>query len=188
MTERPRSATTPAVRWVVLAMVVGFAALAAVFAARNETSGLPVPWNVVVPLLPFLLFVALLTPMLVNLRRQRSRPVVEAADAATRKAVNRAIRDGSTPDPRIDNLVAELREHGTTRQLGLLATTQVVGATALGAAAIVAGDLLASSLLGLAALAMLIATGALLIRRRHLLAYRPGGAPAAEPPAAAKGD
>jgi hypothetical protein len=147
-----------------------------------------VPWNVIVPLLPFVVFVALLAPLLINLRRQRNRPLVEVADAATRRAVNRAIRDGATPDPRIDDLVVDLREHGTTRHLGMLATIQVVGAAALGTAAIAAGGLLASSLLGLAALAMLVVAAAALIRRRHLLAYRPGGSTALGPPAAAKGD
>ncbi|MEV4624596.1 hypothetical protein AB0J74_38545 [Asanoa sp. NPDC049573] len=185
MTERSGSAT--AARWVLLAMVVGFAALAAVFAARGETSGLPVPWNVVVPLLPFLVFLGLLAPLVIG-ARNRKRPLLDGADAATRKAVNRAIQDGFAPESRIDELVVDLREHPTTGRLGLVATIQVVGALALGTAAIMAGEAIAASLLGLAGLAMLVAAGMLIVRRRRLLAFRPDGAPTAEPPAAAKGD
>jgi peptidoglycan/LPS O-acetylase OafA/YrhL len=183
-------------RWVLLAMLVGFGALAAIFAARGGTSELSRPWNVVVPLLPFALLLALATPLLIRVRRRTATPLVEGADADTRRAVTRAIRAGSAADPRIDDLVADLRAQGTPRQLGLVATIQFVGALGVGAAAVVGDEPMVRILLALAAVAMLTAAGLLLRRRRQLLAYRPGTDPSTGPvgpapdgpPAAAKGD
>lgn len=179
-------------RWIALAMLVGFAALAVIFATRGGTSELSRPWNVVVPLLPFALVIALTAPLLIRLRRGTGVPLVEGADADTRRAVNRAIRAGATPDRHIDDLVVDLREHGAARQVGLTAITQLVGGLAIGAAAIVGDEPTARILLALAAVAMLAAAGLLFQRRRQLVSYRPGTDPATDPtdgpPAAAKGD
>ncbi len=166
--------SAPPARWVLLAMLVGFAALAAIFAARGGTSELSRPWNVVVPVLPFAFLLALATPLLIRVRRRTVTPLVEGADAATRRAVIRAIRAGSAADPRIDDLVADLRAQGTARQLGLIATIQLVGALGVGAAAVVGDEPMVRVLLALATVAMLTASGLLFQRRRQLIAYRPG--------------
>jgi hypothetical protein len=186
--NRLRTARQNSPRGVLLAMMVGFVLLAAVFATRGGTSELPVPWNVVVPLLPFAVLVALAIPLLLRVRRRGDQPLLAGADPATRRAVNRAIRDGSTPDPRIDDLVVDLRNQFTPGQLGLLATIEVAGALALGTGAVLARDPVTWVVLGSAAVAMAIATAMLVRRRRQLIAYRPGGVPTAEPPAAVKGD
>ncbi|HTF11794.1 MAG TPA: hypothetical protein VK659_26820 [Asanoa sp.] len=186
--DRLRTARQDSPRGVLLAMMVGFVVLAAVFATRGGTSGLPAPWNVVVPLLPLALLVALAVPLLLRIRRRGDLPLLEGADPATRRAVNRAIRDGFAPDPRIDELVVDLREQFTPRQLGLIATIQLAGALALGTAAVLAREPVTWILLGLAAVSMVAAAVMQIRRRRQLIAYRPGGAPTAEPPAAAKGD
>ncbi|GIF69701.1 hypothetical protein Ais01nite_77360 [Asanoa ishikariensis] len=201
--EQRRAAPT---RWIVLAMLVGFGALAAIFAARGGTSELSRPWNVVVPLLPFVFLIALSAPLLIGVRRRTGTPLVEGADPETRRAVTRAIRAGSAADPRIDDLVVDLREQGTARQLGRTGTIELLGALGIGAAAVVGDEPTARVLLALATVAMLTAAGLLFQRRRQLLAYRAAanrptdpadGPPAAAtrptdpadgPPAAAKGD
>ncbi len=175
-----RRSPAPA-RWVLLAMLVGFGALAAIFAARGGTSELSRPWNVVLPLLPFAFLLALATPLLIRVRRRTATPLVEGADAETRRAVTQAIRAGSAPDPRIDDLVADLRAQGTARQLGLTATIQLVGALGVGAAAVVGDEPMVRALLALATVAMLTAAGLLFQRRRQLLAYRPAADQATGP-------
>ena len=177
----------PAV-WILLAMLLGFAALIAILAASGGTGDLSAPWHVVVPLLPFALVVAIAVPMLIRARRRRPGPLVEGTDPATRKAVMRAISAGSAPDPRIDDLVVDLREHGWARKLGRLAAIQSAGGAALVAAAFLGDESATRYLLAGAAAAMLIAAGLLLRRRRQLLTYRAGVERADGPPAAAKGD
>jgi energy-coupling factor transporter transmembrane protein EcfT len=186
--DRLRTARQDSPRGVLLAMIVGFIVLAGVFVTRGGTSELPVPWNVVVPLLPLALLVALAVPLLLRIRRRGDVPLLDGADPATRRAVNRAIRDGFAPDKRIDDLVVDLREQFTPRQLGLLATIQIAGALALGTAAVLSREPVTWILLGIAAVSMVAAAVLQIRRRRQLIAYRPGGAPTAEPPAAAKGD
>jgi len=179
-------------RWLLLAMLVGFGALAAIFAARGGTSELSRPWNIVLPLVPFAVLVALCAPLLVRGHRRAGTPLVEGADVETRRAVTRAIRAGYAPDSRIDDLVVDLREQGRARQLGLVATIQVAGALGIGAAAVVGDEPIVRSLLALATLAMLAVAGLAIQRRRQLLAYRPGTGSTTDrgdgPPAAAKGD
>ncbi|SNT45374.1 hypothetical protein SAMN05421812_106235 [Asanoa hainanensis] len=171
---------TAPMRWILLAMLVGFGALAAIFAARGGTSELSRPWNIVLPLLPFAVLVALSAPLLIRGHRRSGTPLVEGADARTRRAVTRAIRAGYGPDSRIDDLVVDLREQGTARQLGLAATVQVVGALGIGAAAVVADEPIARVLLALATLALLASAGLLFQRQRQLLAYRPTTGPATD--------
>ncbi|GAA1885088.1 hypothetical protein [Asanoa iriomotensis] len=173
---------------IVLVLLLFFGALAAMFAARGGVGELPLPWNVLVALLPFVVFAALLTPLLIRVRRRGDVPLVEGADSATREAAVRAIQAGSTDDPRIDDLVVDMRDRGMARRLGFTAVTQVVAALAFVTAAVIAGELVARLLLLGAAVGTLTAAGLLLRRRRRLLAYRAGTTPSAGPPAAAKGD
>jgi hypothetical protein len=186
--DRLRTARQDSPRWVLLAMMVGFVVLAAVFATRGGTSELPVPWNAVVPMLPFAFLLALGIPLLLRIRRRGYLPLLEGADPTTRRAVKRAIRDGFAPDPRIDDLVVDLREQLTPRELGVVATIQVAGALALGTAVVLSREPVTWILLGLISVSMLAAGVQQIRRRRQLIAYRPGGTSTAEPPAAAKGD
>ncbi|MEV4535450.1 hypothetical protein AB0J82_16630 [Asanoa sp. NPDC049518] len=179
--------SSAAIWWVLLAMLLGFAALVAIFAARDETSELSSPWNFVVPLIPFAVVLAIAAPLLIRLRRRGPGPLVEGADTPTRKAVIRAISAGSTTDARIDDLVVDLREHGTARRLGLTAAIQLVGAIVLGSGAVISDETTSRLFFAGAAVALLAAVGVLFRRRRQLLAYRAGGGYDG-PPAAVKGD
>ena len=100
--------------------------------------------------------------------------------------MNRALRDGYASDPHVDDLVVDLRDQFTPRELGVIATIELAGALALGTAAVLSHD--PWNLLGVVAVAMAIAAVFQIRRRRQLIAYRPGGAATAEPPAAVKGD
>ncbi|MEV0713293.1 hypothetical protein [Asanoa sp. NPDC050611] len=180
--------TTASGGWVALVLLLFFGGLAALFAARGGVGELAPPWNVVVALLPFVVFAALLTPLFVRVRRRAHVPLVEGADSATRKAVERAIRAGSSDDPRIDELVNDMRVHGTVRRLAATAASQVVAGIAFVAAAIIGDELIARLLLIGAAVGTLTAAGLLLLRRRRLLAYRSDDHRPTGPPAAAKGD
>ncbi|GIF76402.1 hypothetical protein [Asanoa siamensis] len=166
------------VGWIVLALVLGFAALAAIFATRGGTDGLSSPWNVVLPFIPFAVFAAFFVPLLIRLRKRGPGPLVDGADPATRKAVLRAITAGSSTDERIDDLVVDLRDAGTARQLGWTAAALCAGGVGVAAAAVIGEETFARVLLGGSAAALLTAAVLLLRRRRQLLGYRPGGVPA----------
>jgi hypothetical protein len=179
-----RSTVTGA--WVASVLLLFFGALTAMFAARGGVGALSPPWNVLVSLLPVVVFGALLTPLLMH--RRADGPLVDGADPATRKAVTAAVRAGATDDPRIDDLVVDMRERGAPRWLAFTATAQLVGAIAFTAATVVTDDWIARVLLAGAAVGTLATAGLLLLRRRRLLAYRAGARPPAEPPAAVQGD
>jgi hypothetical protein len=181
---------------IALVLLLFFGGLAALFAARGGLSELSAPWNVIVTLLPFVVFTALLTPVLIQARRRADVALVEGADSRTRRAVEGAIRAGSSDDPRIDDLVEDMRAHRAGRRFATTAVAQAFAGIALLAAAIISDELVARVLLAGAAVGTLTAAGLLLLRRRRLLAYRVGGrTPAREmpepppgPPAAVKGD
>ena len=161
--------------WVLLAMLVGFAALAAIFAARDETSELSPPWNFLVPLVPFAVPARVGGAVAHPAAAPAVRPVGRRSRRRDPQGGEPRDHAGSTTDPRIDDLVVDMREHGTARQFGLIATVQLVGAIAVGAGAAVSDEMMSRVLLAGAAAGMLTGAGLLFRQRRNLIAYRAGG-------------
>ncbi|MDG4821969.1 hypothetical protein O7635_08895 [Asanoa sp. WMMD1127] len=176
--------------YVLVGGVLGAVVLLTAIAAIATDEGLSA--STIVGFATAVLLGGVLVPILVRLRRRRTWPLIDGADQQTRRAVMRAIRAGESPDPRIDDLVVDLREHAWGRSLRSVAVIQLVVAGIMFVAAVLVDSLVGRICIGVGAAANLVAAIFALQRFRQLRNYRSAGRQdadrAAGPPAAAKGD
>jgi len=154
----------------VIVMAVGVVGYAAGLAAVTVESGAPRRAVWIIAALPVLTAVvlALVFHRIASRHRQ---PLLDGSDRQTQKAVHRALRAGSTDDPRIDALVQDLR---TTDRRQNLVLVVLFGATAViqAVAFLAADETFMRIVFGVATAASLAAAALFWLQRRRAQRYR----------------
>lgn len=149
--------------------VVGYAAgMVAVTIENGGTPGDALTW--IIAAVPVVLAIGLAL-LFHRLATRRAQPLMSGADRQTQRAVHRALRAGSTEDPRVDALVQDFRATSARRDsvlIGLFGVTAAVQAVAFAAA----DETFVRIVFGIAAAASLFAAGLFWLQWRRTRRYR----------------